>query len=314
MNQSPIPKNTNKQSDKNRRKLPSAVEVAISAEYRAKFKRDGVDHIRLSVYGVTVIGKFLDLEFKRVFTIPGIGTFISARAFADWLCSNGNDIYRTNPSNPRTRKLNPMYHHASLYAKYYQLANYASAIKHDEERLADLALVEYDVIKDTHLKVFKLKGLHTVDTLRAMAEHVLTKPEVEYDFAGTDTYSFLDKILDTISEITSPVVNKDQPKAAKVDTTETMNILNTSKPTIPAFAKRASAAAGRGLEETADVDYSVTYPTETANLEDVIASAEADCSEQTAETETNNGSGGFEPNNDSAMLEHQTRAEANQQV
>lgn len=46
---------------------------------------DGVDHIHVSVFGKTPIGKLCSIDFNHEFAVPGIGDFVSPAAFAYWV-------------------------------------------------------------------------------------------------------------------------------------------------------------------------------------------------------------------------------------
>lgn len=118
------------------------------------FKEEGVDHIRLSPYSNTNIGKWLSPEYNKKITLPVLGEFSSVRNFWVWLTTEGHpdQIRSINPKNlEKWLRENTLKKGKSLkyftiligYAKYQQLLKY----KPELEDL-DLPLLVYTETKE----------------------------------------------------------------------------------------------------------------------------------------------------------------------
>ena len=77
----------------------SGVKLAqLAAEHSANlywkkpndFMRDGEDHINISVYGASPVGKIFDIAFNKDFNYPGLGNFKSVEGLSAWMKSFSN--------------------------------------------------------------------------------------------------------------------------------------------------------------------------------------------------------------------------------
>lgn len=94
-----------------------------SAMNKIATRKDGVDHIWVSAFGGTQIGKLVSLKWRKKFFIPQLGEFISPDAFLAWLFS-GDEAQRQNPtaSIPQLSKEEfKLARQAMFFAKYHQL-------------------------------------------------------------------------------------------------------------------------------------------------------------------------------------------------
>lgn len=99
------------------------------------YKQDGADHVRISPYGKTELGKWLSPEYSRKVTIPHLGEFASVRNLWIWLTTEGHpdQIRSVNPKDlerwVKTTKVKkgsslPYFTELIGYAKYQQLVQH----------------------------------------------------------------------------------------------------------------------------------------------------------------------------------------------
>ena len=99
------------------------------------YKQDGSDHIRISPYGKTELGKWLSPEYSRKVTIPHLGEFASVRNLWIWLTTEGHpdQIRSVNPKDlerwvksTKVKKGDSLPYFTELigYAKYQQLVQH----------------------------------------------------------------------------------------------------------------------------------------------------------------------------------------------
>lgn len=99
------------------------------------YKADGVDHVRVSPYGKTELGKWLSPEFSRKVTVPHLGEFASVRNLWVWLTTEGHpdQIRGVNPKSLerwvksiKVKKGNSLrlFTEIICYAKYQQLVQH----------------------------------------------------------------------------------------------------------------------------------------------------------------------------------------------
>lgn len=112
---------------------------------RTSLKNDGIDHINISPRGETELGRVLFLDWQRRFYIPGMGNFQTARSFANWMISGGDDEHRGGGVNSRYfRSTTPMVsvNMLMVFAKYYQLRTIRQTLE-DNQDLLSLPWVGY---------------------------------------------------------------------------------------------------------------------------------------------------------------------------
>jgi len=99
------------------------------------YKQDGSDHIRVSPYGKTELGKWLSPEYSRKVTVPHLGEFASVRNLWIWLTTEGHpdQIRGVNPKDlerwvksTKVKKGNSLPYFTEIigYAKYQQLVQH----------------------------------------------------------------------------------------------------------------------------------------------------------------------------------------------
>lgn len=90
------------------------------------YKVDGEDHIRISPYGKTDLGKILSQGWRKPFYIPRIGNFLTPECFAKWITTGDEDARHNVRFRFSGRIRN--YRELLLFAKYYQLCALSDAL------------------------------------------------------------------------------------------------------------------------------------------------------------------------------------------
>ena len=102
--------------------------AGIKEQLQGQLRRDGIDHLNISVNAETDLGKIVSPDWRKKFYVPHMGEFISSRAFANWMVSGGDEelryhtgFYKTNVPVEDFRKL-------LVFAKYYQLCSMRTSV------------------------------------------------------------------------------------------------------------------------------------------------------------------------------------------
>lgn len=105
------------------------------------FVNDGGDHIRVSPYGKTTIGRIASMDWRKKFFVPHLGEFSSSRCFANWLvCGNEDARHNTRFKVDKTVK---GYRALMLYAKYHQLCSLKKTLASEKTDLVFVAYKEH---------------------------------------------------------------------------------------------------------------------------------------------------------------------------
>lgn len=112
--------------------------MKIKELYQAVYGRgtDGVDHILVSPFGETLLGKFCSLQWRSKFFVPNLGEFTSPINFAGWVVT-GDENLRHSKSLGGIKVSKEVWKNARLYAKFGQLAAVRNILlkKYDTESL-----------------------------------------------------------------------------------------------------------------------------------------------------------------------------------
>lgn len=97
----------------------SIKEAMIKVAYRA----DGVDHILVTPFAATNLGKYSSLSWRKYFFFPMFGEFLSPLAFMSWLAT-GDESQRhaSHPTRLQPNQRDEMMVRAGYLAKWYQHA------------------------------------------------------------------------------------------------------------------------------------------------------------------------------------------------
>jgi len=121
----------------------------IIKKFVNKFKKEGEDHIRISPFAETTLGKVLSPDWRKKFFIPHVGEFLTPQCFANWLVT-GDDEAR-HDTNIRPAVHVKEYSGFVLYAKFYQLCSMKTLL---EKEMKELPFAMYKVhtsgVKEFH--------------------------------------------------------------------------------------------------------------------------------------------------------------------
>lgn len=138
----------------------------IIKKFVNKFREDGGDHIRISPFAETTLGKVLSPDWRKKFFIPHVGEFLTPQCFANWLVTGNDDARHDINIRPSTHIKD--YSNFVLYSKYYQLCSMKTLL---EKEYKDLPFAMYKVhttgVKEHHRwKEYPLE-------VKEMVEHIL---------------------------------------------------------------------------------------------------------------------------------------------
>lgn len=155
------------------------------AMIKSVFLKDGKDHILVSPFGETQIGKYASMSWRKKFFFPMLGEFISPKSFISWLATGDEGQRRANnpirlPSMSKNEYLR--YLKAGYLAKWYQLTSMHGALvktikaggKFDP---FDLHWVEYK-IHANGLKEFPQSQMNS-EVLKRLLKHNCTEGNKE---------------------------------------------------------------------------------------------------------------------------------------
>lgn len=105
------------------------------------FVNDGGDHIRVSPYGKTTVGRIASMDWRKKFFVPHLGEFSSSRCFANWLvCGNEDARHNVRFKVDKTIK---GYRTLMLYAKYHQLCSLKKTLANEPTNLVFVAYKQH---------------------------------------------------------------------------------------------------------------------------------------------------------------------------
>lgn len=151
---------------------------SIMDKFVNKFKKDGVDHVRVALNGDTAVGRMSALEYRKTFFIPNMGSFLTPICFANWMAT-GDDDARHDPTY-RVSKTIQGYLHYVMYAKYWQMVALREKLRPE---MKQLPFVSYRVYENGIREFDRWKEYAVV--IKNMIEHVLDPergPKVPFEF------------------------------------------------------------------------------------------------------------------------------------
>lgn len=110
--------------------------ASIKEQLGTSLRHDGVDHVNVSIRGETELGKMASPDWRRKFFIPHVGDFISARSFANWLLSGGNEELRLSSKFYKTNVSLGEFRNLLLFGKYFQLYSMRQSLAGHEAALS----------------------------------------------------------------------------------------------------------------------------------------------------------------------------------
>ena len=154
----------------------SIKEAMIKVAYRT----DGGDHVLVSPFAATQLGKYAAMTWRKKFFFPMLGEFVSPMAFMAWLATGDEMQRHANqparlPSMPKDEYLK--YLRAGYLAKWYQLTSMHGALvkqlKSSDIDLFEVPWVEYK-IHVNGLKEFPQSQLNA-EVLKKLVRHNYTE-------------------------------------------------------------------------------------------------------------------------------------------
>jgi hypothetical protein len=136
------------------------------------YGKEGVDHVNVSLYSGTKLGKLLHPQFRSNFFIPNLGDFISAMAFVHWLGGAG-EAARIDPSIREKVKIVP-FKEAIIYAKFCQLKKNTRLLMENKE-LIDLGKFTSYKVFPSGVREIERNWLWYVELLPILIPQVLNK-------------------------------------------------------------------------------------------------------------------------------------------
>lgn len=109
--------------------------AGIREQLQTQMRRDGVDHINISATGETEMGKIVSPDWRKKFYVPHMGDFISARSFANWMVSGGDESLRYNTGFYKTSVPVEDFRKLLVFAKYYQLCSLRTVVLNNKNTL-----------------------------------------------------------------------------------------------------------------------------------------------------------------------------------
>lgn len=230
--------------------------ATIRDQLRAALRNDGVDHIHLSHFGETNMGKLAAPESRRRFYIPHLGEFQSPRCFANWMCSKGDETLRYSTGRYNTPNT-PIYvfRFYFLYAKYFQLLSVRETLVEEKDQLS-LPWVMYKK-HVTGIKEFDRWEDFPV-VVKAMVSHLINRRAKEKPDWETLVPGMLAAVNQRVREIAE--INGENPDTV-VDLLNADNVARERKkaaisgretrknPEAPAMAPAALNADGTQVEQ-----------------------------------------------------------------
>lgn len=140
--------------------------TSIMDKFVNKFKKDGVDHVRIALNGDTAIGRMSALEYRKTFFIPQLGSFLTPICFANWMAT-GDDEARHDPTY-RVNKTIQGYLQYVMFAKFWQLVTLRDKLKGE---MKALPFVSYRVYENGIREFDRWKEYAVV--IKDMIEHIL---------------------------------------------------------------------------------------------------------------------------------------------
>jgi hypothetical protein len=158
------------------------------------YKKDGTDHVLVSPFANTNVGKISSLSWRGNFFIPGLGEFSSPINFAVW-CATGDESFRkaykvTPPKIPTV-----LWTQSRLYAKYAQLCALKKFWINEYEGLKSLPWLSYKS-HDLGVREYLRDNTHNIIIKGFMASIASsTKPDWESEIEGFNLPKVKQEIL-----------------------------------------------------------------------------------------------------------------------
>ena len=180
-----------------------------------KFKNEGVDHIRISPFADTKLGKITSKDWRHRFFVPHMGEFTSPVCFANWICT-GDDDARHNVQF-RFNETVKGYLQFVLYGKFYQMCAMKGIIKREMKELPFVVYKQHA----SGIKEFDRWKEYPIE-IKNMIDHILDDdrgPKTAYPWEENHP-GLEQRIQDQIKKMVGEVELTDKKKKKEVPVTE----------------------------------------------------------------------------------------------
>jgi hypothetical protein len=221
------------------------------------YTKDGEDHINLSAFGETMLGRLSSPEWRRPFFIPHLGEFKSVRGFVQWLAT-GDDSKRFNEDRMRVGNMSSNdYHTLMIFAKYYQMNSFAGVIRGHSKEL-ELPWVSYKVFTNG-VRQYNPWTNYTI-LAKEMAQHILVNG-VRETFPWATRYPAVMGIVNThIASVMKIMGNPFIPFENMEEHAQAVNKARREAATASRDQRRTqSTVVRRSAPDPFDIDRSVPY-------------------------------------------------------
>lgn len=224
-----------------------------------KFKKEGVDHIRIHPHAETILGRAVSKDWRHRFFIPHVGEFTSPVCFANWLCT-GDDEARHDPKF-RFATTVKGYQQFVLYGKFYQLCAMRNLLKRE---MKDLPFVSYK-LHQSGVKEFDRWKDYPAE-IKEMIEHVLDPqrgPKKPYDWSAYPGIE--ERVKEMISEIVGPIEESEEPQPPR--SKKKAAAQQAEQVTEPTAEETAQSSEVQQTHDTADNQETQQVPQEVVSQE-----------------------------------------------
>lgn len=152
----------------------------IKEAFIVAFRDDGQDHVWVSPFSKTEVGRVSSIQWRRRFFVPQMGDFLSPSCFANWVILTGNEVARFNPGTVVVvKEKRSFYKKLLLFAKYHQLCSLRAKLEKGRD-LLDLPWVEYK-LHSTNIKEF-VRDTSQANLIKSMVQHIIESgPKVPFE-------------------------------------------------------------------------------------------------------------------------------------
>lgn len=188
--------------------------TSIIKKFVNNFKEEGGDHIRISPFAATILGKVLSPDWRKKFFIPHVGEFLTPQCFANWLVTGDDDA--RHDVNLRPAAHVKEYPGFVLYAKFYQLCSMKTLL---DKEMKDLPFAMYKIHTSGVKEFHRWKEYPT--EIKDMIQHILdpqrgSKAPYPWDEKYPGLVEKINQHIKAIAELTQ--APKPDPKPKKETT------------------------------------------------------------------------------------------------
>ena len=165
--------------------------------------KEGENHLRISLFAKTTLGRILDPKWKAGYFIPKIGSFGSAICFANWVATDGNDDARWDV-RIRSKKRIERFNDLVVYGKYHQICRLKKMVEEEIRKIPSSGIpwFFYNIHKSGVIEIDKWREYPS--TVKKIVDHIVDPergPKSPYPWE-TEFPGLLNYIEEKIKNIT----------------------------------------------------------------------------------------------------------------